>query len=113
MGVNRVVYGGRTLIDITESTVSPETLSKGVTAYNAAGELIEGTVVMPNCFLKTDTGRISLGNMTLVEKNTDLIFETDTLSFEIGEIGFEEQNTNLKFKTDTATYDLGSLEFTT
>lgn len=42
MGVNKVIYEGKTLIDITSSTVSPETLLKGSTAFNAAGDLIEG-----------------------------------------------------------------------
>lgn len=42
MGVNKVEYGGRTLIDLTGDTVTPETLVKGATAHNAAGELIEG-----------------------------------------------------------------------
>ena len=43
MAVNKVVYGGNTLIDISDSTVAPETLAEGETAYNAAGELITGT----------------------------------------------------------------------
>lgn len=42
MGVNKVEYGGRTLIDLTNDTVTPETLVKGATAHNAAGEQIEG-----------------------------------------------------------------------
>ena len=43
MGVNVVKYGGRTLIDLTDSTVSEDTLLDGVTAYNSKGELITGT----------------------------------------------------------------------
>lgn len=43
MAVNKVVYGGNTLIDLSGSTVTPETLLEGETAYNAAGELITGT----------------------------------------------------------------------
>lgn len=42
MAVNKVEYGGRTLIDLTGDTVTPETLVRGATAHNAAGELIEG-----------------------------------------------------------------------
>lgn len=45
MGVNKVNFAGRTLIDISDATVTPETLAAGVTAYNAAGELITGTLV--------------------------------------------------------------------
>ncbi len=41
---NKIIYGGRTLIDLTEDTVTPETLIKGATAHNAAGEKITGTL---------------------------------------------------------------------
>lgn len=44
MAINKVVYGNRTLIDITDSTVTPQTLAKGVVAYNSSGEKIEGTM---------------------------------------------------------------------
>lgn len=43
MAVNKVIYGDNTLIDLSGSTVTPETLAEGETAYNAAGELITGT----------------------------------------------------------------------
>lgn len=44
MGVSKVVYGTTVLVDLTEDTVTPETLTKGVTAHNAKGELIVGTM---------------------------------------------------------------------
>ena len=40
---NQVQLGNKTLMDITDSTVTPETLLEGETAYNAAGEFIIGT----------------------------------------------------------------------
>lgn len=43
MAVNKVVYDGETLIDTSGVTVTSETMVKGVTALNAAGEEIEGT----------------------------------------------------------------------
>lgn len=44
MGPNKVILsGGTVLMDITDSTVTPETLLRGVVAYNAAGERIVGT----------------------------------------------------------------------
>lgn len=43
MGVNRVEVGDQTLLNLTADTVKPETLLEGVTAHNAAGELITGT----------------------------------------------------------------------
>lgn len=44
MAINKVEYYGNTLIDLTEDTVTPETLSAGVTAHNAKGEKITGTM---------------------------------------------------------------------
>lgn len=43
MAVNKVVFDGETIIDLTEDTVTEETLAEGVTAHNAAGEAIVGT----------------------------------------------------------------------
>lgn len=42
MAVNKVVYGGTTLVDLTSDSVTPETLLEGTTAHNAAGERIVG-----------------------------------------------------------------------
>ena len=48
MAVNKVVMntsnGEQTLIDLTNDTVTPDKLAKGVTAHNAAGDVIEGTL---------------------------------------------------------------------
>ena len=44
MGISKVVLGNRTLIDLSNITVTPETLGEGVTAFNAQGELITGTM---------------------------------------------------------------------
>ena len=44
MAVNKVEYGGRTLVDLTSDTVTPETLAKGATAHDKSGKLIVGTM---------------------------------------------------------------------
>ncbi len=44
MGVNKVVYGAVTIIDISDSTVTEDKLAKGETAYRADGEKIVGTM---------------------------------------------------------------------
>lgn len=41
--ISKVVYGGRTLIDLTADTVKAEHLIKGYTAHGADGALITGT----------------------------------------------------------------------
>ena len=44
MAVNKVVYGDRTLIDISDSTVNVNNLSYGVISYNKAGNRIVGSL---------------------------------------------------------------------
>lgn len=43
MPINKIVYGGNTLIDLTSDTVTAATLFKGVTAHAADGSIITGT----------------------------------------------------------------------
>lgn len=45
MANNKVVFGDTTVMDITDSTVTPETLKQGEIAYNSAGQRIVGTLV--------------------------------------------------------------------
>lgn len=45
MAVNQVVINGETKLNLRQDTVTPETLLKGMTAHNAAGELITGTMI--------------------------------------------------------------------
>ena len=44
MAVNKVVYDGNTLIDLTDDSVTPETLASGATAHSADGTRIVGTM---------------------------------------------------------------------
>lgn len=43
MAVNKVIYGGNTLIDLTADTVTAEDLAEGVTAHDKSGTVITGT----------------------------------------------------------------------
>lgn len=43
MAINKVIYGGETLIDLTADTVTPESLLAGKTAHDKSGASIEGT----------------------------------------------------------------------
>lgn len=47
MGVSKVVYSGRTLIDLTSDTVSASTLLKGYKAHDKAGNVVTGTYEDP------------------------------------------------------------------
>lgn len=40
---SKIIFGGRTLIDLTNDDVKPENLLKGIKAHNSNGDEIEGT----------------------------------------------------------------------
>lgn len=44
MAVNKVIFGGETVIDLTSDTVTADTLAEGVTAHDKTGALITGTM---------------------------------------------------------------------
>lgn len=59
MAINKVEYGGNTLIDLTSDTVTPESLLKGIIAHNKAGEKITGTYdKIPDGYIKP-TGNLT------------------------------------------------------
>lgn len=43
MAINKVVYGGNTLLDLTADTITPADLAQGVTAHDKSGASITGT----------------------------------------------------------------------
>lgn len=55
-GVNKVIYGGETIIDISDSTVTEDTLAKGVVGYGASGERIVGAAEVTADDVKTALG---------------------------------------------------------
>lgn len=64
MAVNKVIYGNRVIIDISGSTVTPETLAAGVIAFNARGERIVGTAkIMPSAY----TAFIDSNGLTFID----------------------------------------------
>ena len=48
MAVNKVIYGGRTLIDLTGDTVTADKLLTGFTAHDKSGAVIEGKGLFGN-----------------------------------------------------------------
>ena len=44
MAYNKVIYGEEVLIDLTEDTIIPEKLAYGLTAHDASGQTIVGTL---------------------------------------------------------------------
>ena len=45
MAINKVIYCGENLIDLTEDTVTPEKLLSGATAHDGSGQQIVGTMI--------------------------------------------------------------------
>lgn len=43
MAVNKVIYGGNVLIDLTKDTVTADKLASGITAHDQSGTIITGT----------------------------------------------------------------------
>jgi hypothetical protein len=69
MGVSKFVYNGQTKIDLTADTVAADKLLSGVTAHNAAGNQVTGTLVVQKYYTGSSEPSSSLGN------NGDLYFQ--------------------------------------
>lgn len=45
MEKNKIIYGNEVLLDLTNDTVSSDTLSRGITAHDKSGRIITGNLV--------------------------------------------------------------------
>ena len=45
MEKNKIIYGNETLLDLTNDTVSSDTLTRGITAHDKSGQIITGNLV--------------------------------------------------------------------
>lgn len=59
MAINKVQYGNQTLIDLTNDTVTANTLLEGITAHDRSGTLITGT--LPTMTLPSSTSASATG----------------------------------------------------
>lgn len=62
MGINKVNYGSTTLIDISNDTVTANTLLSGTTAHDNTGTQITGTVTFVTYYTGSSTPSSSLGS---------------------------------------------------
>lgn len=78
MATSKVVYSGRTLIDLTGDTVTEETLLRGYTAHKANGTKIVGTAFAnyPDRYSFLDPIQDSTGENILDNLNNVLQGET-------------------------------------
>ena len=68
MGANKVQYGSQVLLDISDATVTPDTLLTGESAYNAAGEKIAGSL---DPMLKSEYGGSGPGIVAMADKASE------------------------------------------
>lgn len=74
MGINKVVYGNDTLIDISEDTVTPANVLAGVSFHSANGEEQTGSLIARKV---TDTVKADLDSLISQSDEGDLIIVTD------------------------------------
>lgn len=74
MAVNNVVVNGKTIVDLTNDTVTPETLATGITAHDKSGEIIVGTMTTGG---SSDSWKL-INDFSLGEPNSDIDIATDT-----------------------------------
>ena len=80
MAVNKIIYGGQTLIDLTQDTATESTVLKGNTFHRADGSIVTGTYesdVLP-LVLDASTGK--------------LIYATPYVDFTTGELMYPAAN---------------------
>ncbi len=65
MAINKVIYGGTTLIDLTADTVSPDQVLSGITAHDKSGQAITGA-----CTYDSDTGDATAAVAELLAEKT-------------------------------------------
>ena len=62
MAKNKVIYDGNVLIDLTNDTVTANTLLSGATAHDRGGNSISGNVSFVTYYTGTTAPSSSLGN---------------------------------------------------
>ena len=82
MAINKVVYGSNTLIDLTEDTVTAETLAAGATAHDRSGAAIMGTLQETSLLYFNDQGVNVASQAEIIRipsSGTDESISTDTI----------------------------------
>ena len=86
MAVNKVIYDGRTLIDISDSTVDSSSMLSGVIAYAANGDKIVGQASINDMFAKGRKVYTALKSSDWVQSNGEFVqtVQADVLESEYG-----------------------------
>lgn len=62
MNINKVIYRDKTLLDLTEDTISADKLMSGETAHDKTGEMITGSLIIQRYYVGTTEPDASFGN---------------------------------------------------
>ena len=86
MAVNKVIYDGRTIIDISDSTVDSSSMLSGVIAYAANGDKIVGQASINDMFAKGRKVYTVLKSSDWVQSNGEFVqtVQADVLESEYG-----------------------------
>lgn len=91
MGYNKVIYNNEVLIDLTDDTVTEETLFNGITAHDKSGKIITGTLfsgfpdevrILKKNALESVSKKeknIVIYNKTLIDLSNDTVSESTLL----------------------------------
>ena len=100
MGVNKVIYDGTTLIDTSQTTVTPESLLKGYTAINAAGNIIQGVLELKQSSqLETFTNNATTLDITITG------YSASAGITEVYKNGFRLDNSEYSINGTTITFE--------
>lgn len=62
MAINKIIYSGQTLLDLTGDSVAANKLISGETAHDKSGAVITGTLTIVTYYTGSSTPSSSLGN---------------------------------------------------
>lgn len=65
MAANKIIYGGRTLIDLTGDSVTPQTLLAGKTAHDKSGKPITGVAAPTITVDANGNGALSYASLSV------------------------------------------------
>lgn len=94
MAVNKIIYGGRTLVDLTSDTVTANDLAEGITATAADGKKVVGVMQKGEIasYDEIDNALVLAGVGTLPNNNeitVETLNVTKTLNIPGGSIWLE------------------------
>lgn len=93
MGVNKVIYAGRVLIDLTGDNVTADDLTTGITAHNKAGAVITGA----NPYKKAETAATVQQQANLIAELQNIL-DTFNTHEAYSDIYLTDQATGSKYK---------------